>query len=84
MVVHVMGLTHEMVIWYIRFLYKCFTSVPNGGKRRGGEGRLNKACGVSPELQLLVSRHCQEPRWFFFQTNLDPLYPMLDFFPPLK
>uniref|UniRef100_A0A2P2LB18 Brg-1 associated factor n=1 Tax=Rhizophora mucronata TaxID=61149 RepID=A0A2P2LB18_RHIMU len=29
-------------------------SAPTGAKRRGGPGGLNKVCGVSPELQVIV------------------------------
>ncbi|THG08386.1 hypothetical protein TEA_012759 [Camellia sinensis var. sinensis] len=46
-----------------------------GKKRRGGPGRLNKLCGVSPELQAIV-RHPALPRteivkqlWFYIRKN---------------
>jgi upstream activation factor subunit UAF30 len=35
------------------FLLLC-SSTPVGSKRRGGPGGLNKVCGVSPELQVVV------------------------------
>ncbi|KAL2553064.1 SWIB complex BAF60b domain-containing protein [Forsythia ovata] len=33
---------------------ECMWITPTGTKRRGGPGGLNKVCGVSPELQVIV------------------------------
>lgn len=61
--------------WCVGVLYKWFTSVQTGSKRRGGAGGLNKVCGVSPELQAVVGEPAM-PRTevvLFSLTNLDPL-----------
>lgn len=47
----------------------CDLSGATGTKRRGGPGGLNKLCGITPELQVIVGESAlsrTDVRFFFF------------------